>query len=508
MLAAAGVVNRLLGFVPRIALPRMIGADGVGLYQMGYPLLIVLLTVITGGIPLSVAKLVAEADSRGDERSIRKTLSAALAATLGAGLLLAGGFLAVSDLLVGTLFTDERVSAAFRCMAPILPIVAVSAVLRGYFQGRQNMIPPASSQIVETVVRIVAVLALSAWLMRYGVEYAAAGAMLGVAAGELAGMLMLVGAWRRSTSPLRDGTSVAPAGKSESDATVRSVLGKLLKIAAPVTGSRLVGSASYFLESVLIVQSLAAAGVAASVATAQYGMLQGMVIPVLLLPTALTYSLSVSLVPALSEAAARNDRDAVRRRLSQSIRLSLVAGAPFVTAMFVLSEPLCRLLYRNGETGRMLGMMAPFALMLYVQGPLQAALQALDRPGAALRNTVVGAVVKLVLIVVLASRPEWGIYGAVVAINVNMVLVTILHAASVVRLLGIRVGLVGDLAKTAACMTFMAAAVVLTARLTAFAEPSVRFAAACSAGFAVYTFSAAWLGLIDPRGMLRVILRR
>jgi len=213
-------------------------------------------------------------------------------------------------------------------------------------------------------------------------------------------------------------------------------------------------------------------------------------------------------VPALSEAAARNDRDAVRRRLSQSIRLSLVAGAPFVTAMFVLSEPLCRLLYRNGETGRMLGMMAPFALMLYVQGPLQAALQALDRPGAALRNTVVGAVVKLVLIVVLASRPEWGIYGAVVAINVNMVLVTILHAASVVRLLGIRVGLVGDLAKTAACMTFMAAAVVLTARLTAFAEPSVRFAAACSAGFAVYTFSAAWLGLIDPRGMLRVILRR
>jgi len=79
ILLAAGVVNRLLGFVPRIALPRMIGAEGVGLIQLVYPFLIVALTVIAGGLPLAVAKLVAEAEARGDEARVRRVLVTALA---------------------------------------------------------------------------------------------------------------------------------------------------------------------------------------------------------------------------------------------------------------------------------------------------------------------------------------------------------------------------------------------------------------------------------------------
>ena len=80
-------------------------------------------------------------------------------------------------------------------------------------------------------------------------------------------------------------------------------------------------------------------------------------------------------------------------------------------------------------------MMAPIAIFIYFQAPLQSALQALNKPGAALINTLIGSSVKLILIYWLASKPEMGIHGAVFAINVNIVLVTLLHWNSVVRLL-------------------------------------------------------------------------
>jgi stage V sporulation protein B len=257
------------------------------------------------------------------------------------------------------------------------------------------------------------------------------------------------------------------------------------------------------LESILIAQSLAVAGVATALATAQYGVLQGMIIPILYLPGALTYSLSVSLIPTLSEAAARKDMKTIHKRLHQSLRLALVTGAPFVVIMYVLAEPLCFFLYKNAEVGKMLKMMAPFALFLYFQGPLQAVLQALDRPGNALVNTLVGAVVKLTLICYLASRPQWGILGAVVAININIVLVTLLHWRSVSRLLNFRMK-GGDYVKTAIAAAVMGVCCYAVMNQTFYGGPFLRFLAASVISAAVYMIGIFALKLVDRSDMTRI----
>ncbi|MFD1904663.1 lipid II flippase MurJ [Paenibacillus rhizoplanae] len=177
--------------------------------------------------------------------------------------------------------------------------------------------------------------------------------------------------------------------------TTTPVLKRLIGISVPVTAGRLIGSFSYLLESIITVRSLALAGIAAAAATAQYGSLQGMVIPLLLLPGVLSSSLAASLVPSLSEAAARNDLPTIHKRMHQALRLAMVTGAPFAAVMYILAVPLCSLMYGNAaDTAPMLRMMAPFAVFLYVQAPLQAALQAMDRPGKALINTLIGAIVK------------------------------------------------------------------------------------------------------------------
>ncbi|KIL37049.1 membrane protein [Cohnella kolymensis] len=502
ILLAAGILNRLLGFVPRIALPRMIGAEGVGLIQLVYPFTIVVLTLIAGGVPLAVAKMVAEADTRGDQKAIRKILNIALTLSLGVSLAAGAVCLALAEWISSQIMTDARVHTAFLTMIPVLPLVAISSVWRGYFQGKQNMIPTAFSQTVETIVRILLTLMFAWMFLPFGLEAAAAGAVLGMVAGELAGLMVLWIQIKRDHIPANSKSADIAIEKTESRME-RNYVRQLLGTAIPVTGSKMIGSLSYLLESILTARSLAIAGIGTAEATAQYGALQGMVIPLLLLPGALTYSLAVSLVPSLSEAASRGDWTTIHKRLHQSMRLAVITGAPFVVLMGLLAAPLCALLYGDDSMAGMLQWFAPIAIFLYMQAPLQAALQALNRPGTALFNTFAGAAVKIILIVQLATEPEFGILGAVIAIGVNIVLVTLLNWISVARLTGFRMHPL-DFLKLSAATAIMSAAAMWVWNRHWLPLSVLNLGTACLSATIIYLLLLIWMNLIDRHDAARV----
>lgn len=514
ILLAAGIINRILGFIPRILLPRVIGPEGVGLYQLGYPFFLVIVTLISGGIPLAVAKLVAEAESSGHPERSKSILRTSLIFSAGAGMLFTVLCIVLAPWVTRNLLTDARVYETFIAMSPMIAIVAISSVYRGYFQGKQDMIPSAVSSILETIARIIGVLWFSYLLLPKGIEYAAAGAMLGVVAGEIAGLAVLLWQYKRLRRKEHTaGTAVSEADNGHPMPSVKEPfmhgLKRLMRIAIPVTGGRLVGSLSYLLESIVTARSLLIAGIATGVATSQYGALQGMIIPLLMLPGALTSSLAVSLVPSLAEAQARGDSKTIQLRLHQSIRLALVTGAPFAAIMYVLAEPLCLFIYDNAEIAGMLKTMAPFALFLYAQAPLQATLQALDQAGKALMNTLVGAVVKITLIFYLASNPSFGIYGAVIAIIINIIIVTMLHGHSVRRLLKYSLPF-ADLLKVCTAMIIMAgAATLLYNELSLIGGPAVQLLASSVLSGLIYIVLCAVMGMFDLQDLRRIpILRR
>ncbi|MBG9792345.1 membrane protein [Paenibacillus dendritiformis] len=509
ILLAAGIVNRILGFIPRVTLPRIIGAEGVGIYQLGYPFLLVIITLITGGVPLAVAKLVAEADSVGDRARVRRILSVAMKLTVSAGIVFSAACLLLAPWITTRVLTDSRVYYTFLVMTPIIVMVAISAVLRGYFQGMQNMVPTAVSQVTETFIRIVAVIGFAYLFLPYGLEWAAAGAMVGVVVGELGGLLVLVFLMRSARKPKERGAGAPDSPQPPEQGAAPKVAPRLLRIALPVTGGKLIGSLSYLLESIAIARSLAAAGVLTAIATAQYGALQGMIIPILALPGALTYSLAVSLVPSLSEALGRNDMRTIHKRIHQALRLALVCGAPFAVMMFVLALPLCVLLYNDASVAPMLRWMAPIAVFIYLQAPLQAALQALERPGTALVNTFIGAALKLLLIIQLASQPQLGIYGAIIAICINIVVVTLLHAGSVIRHLQLKMPWL-DFIKVGAAMVIMAGCIQAVYVRAPLPEGYglLRFAAAGTAGVIVYLLLLIIMGLINRDDVTRLPLVR
>ncbi len=434
VLVGAGFVTKILGFAYRIVLSRMIGDEGMGLFQMAYPILLFTITLTTAGLPVAISKLVSEAEAKGNERQIRNLLIVATVIVTMTGILFTVLMILLAPVIANTLLTDERALYPLLGAAPIIPIVAVSSIFRGYFQGRQRMSPYAFSQIGEQIVRIFTVLILAQLLLPYGIEYASAGAMIGIICGEFAGLMMLIRSYRKD--PRRPALQLRGRKRGGRAALFRrfqSTLHRLLRISVPVTASRLFGSLAYAVEPIIVSQSLALAGIGTATATALYGQLEGMAFPLIAFPSFITYALSVSLVPAVSEAAARGRSVLVEHRLNQAIRLCLIVGAPCAVLMFVLAEPFSLLLYNEPGVAQMMKILAPFAIFLYLQGPLAAVLQGLDRAKESMHNSIFGTIIKTALIFLLASQPRLGISGVALAINCGVIIVTVLHFLTILR---------------------------------------------------------------------------
>ncbi|WP_126427905.1 stage V sporulation protein B [Brevibacillus marinus] len=451
ILIATGAITKILGFVNRIILSRLIGAEGMGLYQMVVPLLYFMITLTTFGLPVAIAKQVAEANAARDHRLARKLLVLALSVAGALSLLVSGLLLLVAQLAAEHLFADPRARIVLVAAIPVIPIASISAVLRGYFQGKHNMIPTAVSQLLEQVVRMSCVAVMTVSFMEHGIEYATAGAAASIIVGELAGFLYIFWQIRRNSSiSARLKQTPLLASLKQNKESLR----QLFSVSLPVTMSRLIGSVAYVLEPLLVPFALVLAGYQTIKATELYGQFAGMAVPLLSFPTFLTYSLSISLVPAVAAAAFEKKQKLVHRRIYQAMRITLVIGAPCAVLLYVFAEPLCSLLYDNPEVGRLLREMAPFSIFLFFQAPLAAALQGLDYANAVLRNTLVGAVIKIAAMFVATAQPELGIHGAVIALNLGITLVTLLHFASLVKLIGFTIQF-AEFAKIGAAMLVM-----------------------------------------------------
>lgn len=432
ILIGASLITRVLGFVYRIAITRLIGAEGLGLFQMVFPFLTLILTLVSAGMGVAISKLVAESTVRGDRQRIRRILIIGHGITLTLAVLATAVLLLFGHFLARTVFTDPRAYYPFITLLPLVGIIAVSSVLRGYFQGLQIMSTPSVAAIIETLIRIVGVWVIAVLSLARGLEYAAAAVSAGMILGELAGCLYMVWVYRRkSRVSLLD---LPPC--SAPPETWRKTVRAMLQIAMPVTLSRFISSIAYAVEPVLVTRSLLAAGATAGIATRLYGEYSGMAIPLLVFPTVFTYSMAVQLVPSISEAIASGNKNTVTRRLVQSFRATALVGFPTSLILLQFATPLCQAIYNQPQVGQLLAIMAPCGFLLYLQGPLSGILQGVNKAGIAMRNSLIGSAVKLVVIYWLARDPHIGVAGVAWSLTIAVTLTTLLHIGSVHKMLG------------------------------------------------------------------------
>ena len=363
ILAAAGLVVKLLGAFYRIPFTRLVGSEGVGLYQMAYPIYITLIALSTSGIPIAISMLVAEKGARGDRFGARQVFLLALAFLFLFGLLLTIGLYHSAHYLAESVLGDARAYYSLVSIAPAILVISVASAFRGYFQGWQLMWPTALSEVIEQCIRVGTVLWAAYVLLDRGVEFAAAGAAFGAFTGGCGGLLVLVclllwferglhrqfrpGGWSRALS-LLDG-----AGQ---------LLKRLLLFALPISAGSLVLPLVQTIDAIIIPHRLQTAGFSYHQATAMFGELSGMAGTLVYLPAVFTVSLAVSLVPNIASALARGRTREINERVATAIRVTILFCLPAAVGLIVLATPLASLLFADRRAGVVTAWLAPYRL--------------------------------------------------------------------------------------------------------------------------------------------------
>jgi len=311
---------------------------------------------------------------------------------------------------------DPRSLYALAAMVPAIFFVSVMSAYRGYFQGLQEMLPYALSQILEQVARVAVALGLGVYLLQqgYALEIVAGGVSLGVTIGSIAGLIVLLLYYSRRKADIlaRAKNSMGMVRENTSN-----LLKEMLALAIPITVGGLVVSLMLLIDAVVVPRRLQVAGFSLEQSTALYGQLSGMASPLVNLPQMVTVAVVASLVPAISEALSLKRKQLILDRSNMAMRLSMLWNMPAAVGLSLLAAPVAILLYGSNAAGVgvPLAVLAYTVVFLAVQQTTTGILQGLGKAHLPVISIAVGATVKLVLSYTLTAIPVLHVRGAAMA---------------------------------------------------------------------------------------------
>ncbi|WP_408955221.1 oligosaccharide flippase family protein [Natroniella sp. ANB-PHB2] len=410
ILAGASFVSKFLGFIYKAVLSRLIGAEGLGIYEKAYPIYTMILTISIVGIPVAISKLVAEKRAEGKEDIADFIFQIALKVSFVIGLLAAIIVGVLARPMARYLLDDINVYYSILAIAPAIFLVSIMATYRGYFQGWQQMKPTAVSQMIEQLFRIIIMIILAYLLIPYGVEFGAAGAAAGAFFGAIAGLAILLVIYYR----FQANRDLIPESKSIEKPTIKEVLNQIFSLAIPVTLGGLILPLMRLIDASMITRRLEVAGYSLQAATGLYGQFNGMAMTLVRFPTVIAASLAVSLVPAISEAYALDADKLAKRRIAKAFKLTLYVAIPASLGLFILAEPLTEMIFANAEAAIPLRYLSIGVVAIGLQQVTSSILQGFDRPKLPARNLFLGALLNVALNYTLTAMPHLGIRGAAV----------------------------------------------------------------------------------------------
>ncbi|MDR7317444.1 polysaccharide biosynthesis protein [Brevibacillus nitrificans] len=438
ILGVAGLVSKLLGAVYRIPYQNIAGDIGLYVYMQVYPLYTTLLILATAGFPIAISKIVSERVAVGDAIGARRAFRVASISLVILGLFFFL-LLYVGAPMVAKFMGDEHLATPLRAVAWSLPLVPMAAILRGYFQGHQNMMPTGVSQVVEQLIRVIFILLTAFWAMNvYQDAYlAGTGAVFAAFPGGVAAILVLLWYWRKDKQIRHlEGEQKQSSGVAEW--TNRQVLRSLLYYALPICMGALVLPLIPLVDSVTVVNMLQWSGMQEDLAKLAKGAFdRGQ--PLIQFGTFFATSLSLALVPAISEAVAQRQHQLIANRAEIAIRLTFLLGLPASFGLALLAEPINVMLYGDTNGTEALAVQSFTIIFATLSIASAGILQGLGRVMRPARNLFIGVMVKLVLNLVLV--PFWGISGAALSTVLAYLVAMGLNVLAVKKYTGAGIGL-------------------------------------------------------------------
>ncbi len=428
ILTLTGLASRLIGFFYRIYLARLFGEEGMGIYQLIGPVLSLSFSLTAAGYQTAISKLVAENTAKQKQHSFRPML-AGLSISLPLSLLCNLVIYYFSDYIAVTFLLEARTAPMLRVLSFSIPVVAVHACINGYFYGTKKTGVPAISQLFEQCVRVGCVFCLSTYALSKGASLTINVAVLGLVIGELGSMLVSVIAmymvlWRPSHT-LHPAHNLRPA-------TPPGMYRALMAMVLPLTLNRIVLNLLQSVEAVSIPAKLRLYGYDNATALSVYGVLTGMAMPLIFFPNALTGSVSVLLLPMISEAYALKDMNIVKKYTLQTIKLCTLMGVVCMSVFLLLGRWVGSHLFHSDLAGHFimtLGFLCPF---LYLDTTLSSILQGLGMASRIFIMNVTSLLVRLAF--VFWAIPVFGITGYLWGILASQILLSAMYLICLLRM--------------------------------------------------------------------------
>lgn len=427
VLGLAGIVAKFLGLFFRWPLIMLIGDEGVGYYQMSYPLYM-FFVAIASGIPVAVSKMVSEKNALGDNEGLFQVLKEALILMAFMGIGTTVILYVFSAQIIRFLKWDPKSYYSLLAISLAPTFISIMSAYRGFFQGLQNMNPTAVSQVIEQLGRVVVGVGLAYMLLPKGIEYSAAGAAFGAAAGGMLGGMYLISKYIK----VRKSYNIKRVKSNE------GILWRLIYIAIPISLGATVGTIMSLIDSVLVPQKLLEAGFTYKDSTILYGQLTGKASVLVNLPLTLSMALCASIVPIIAETYVLGRKFEVKNKVEIAVKISSVIALPSLAGLFFLAYPIMSLIFPGHNEGyeilQYLSISIPFIVLAQTSTAILQATGHYIRP---VINLIIGCIIKVILTIALVSIPKINIYGAVIATISAYVVSSLLNMISLNRKLGI-----------------------------------------------------------------------
>lgn len=421
ILTVTGLITRIIGFFYRIYLSRLFGEEGMGIYQLLSPVLALSFSLTAAGFQTAISKFVAgQVGLRDGAAPSRRPMAMGLLLTIPLSLACTALLYLGSDRIAAGLLQEPRTASMIRLLAPSIPLSAIHACINGYFYGVKKASVPAGTQLLEQCCRVGCVYLVSAAILGQGRTPSINVAVLGLTVGEGCSMLAaLLAMWYHCSR------TVSTAGGRFRGRNPSFTYGQLLGMVIPLTANRIVLNLLQSVESVSIPAGLRSYGYDNATALSVYGVLTGMAFPMIFFPNALTGSVSVMLLPMVSESYARGDNEGIRRAVLRTVKYCFILGFSCMAFFLATGRLLGEGLYRSPLAGhfiRTLSLICPF---LYLDNTLSSILQGLGLAGRLFLINVTALLVRLLFI--LLTVPRLGIQGYLYGLLVSQILQCILY---------------------------------------------------------------------------------
>ncbi len=429
ILTLSGFIIRFIGFFYRIFLSNTMGAELMGIYQLIFPVYGIAFTIYASGIQTSISRLVAREIGRKNPKNIIRILRIGILMSVSLAAVLTLIIYFNADFIAWRILMEKRCADSLRILAVVFPFCGVTACINGYYYGLKKTGVPAATQLLEQLIRVIIVYFIALYFGGGKLAVTCEMAVVGLVAGEIASCLYNFASMFITKSPAKL-LDIDP-NPNVKEGRRKLIIKDLLSLSVPLSANRLLLSILHSIEAILIPSLLRRSGLSNQDALVAFGVLNGMSIPFILFPTAITNALSVLLLPTISEAQAVNNDKLIGITTAASIKYSLIIGIISTGVFVYFGNDLGNAVFHNVSAGEYLMVLAWLCPFLYLTTTLGSVINGLGKAHITFINSIIGTVCKIFLIIFLI--PARGINGYLIALLIGQLIITGLDTFAVIR---------------------------------------------------------------------------